>query len=197
MFATMAQTESRVRSSAEMTASRARSQPGVAPGQVPRMVTASFAAPAVWLQRNRSAGGRPVRAAACNRQRVTDRAWARQKLAFSTPDRPASGTNASARTMAACGCSQPRVSDQRRPGDAGSGPARPWGSKTMTGPRVARASRVTARLSGRVEVVTTAPGASRSMRTTSWRPFPDRGGPSTSIESSTLAQHLTPREAPS
>ena len=54
--------------------------------------------------------------------------------------------------------------------------------RTTTG---AGALIVTARLSGRVLVVTTAPGASSSAGITVCRPLPDRGGPTTSIESST------------
>jgi hypothetical protein len=42
-------------------------------------------------------------------------------------------------------------------------------------------------LSGLVDVVTTAPGASKSIGMTMCRPLPDRGGPTTSIESSTDA----------
>ena len=49
----------------------------------------------------------------------------------------------------------------------------------------------------RVEVVTTAPGASRIIGITRWRPLPDRGGPTRSIESSTEAHASTPRERPS
>jgi hypothetical protein len=46
-----------------------------------------------------------------------------------------------------------------------------------------------------VEVVTTAPGASRIALMTTWAPFPERGGPISRIESSTLAQTLA-REVP-
>ncbi len=127
---------------------------------------------------------------------VTDTAWARQKLPFSTPDLPPSATRASARIIAVWACSQPRTSDQREAGRPGAR-ARRWGSKTITGPRPARAARVTARLSGRVEVVTSAPGASRIIGMTTFMPFPDRGGPSTRTESSTDAQHPTLLAVPS
>ena len=52
-------------------------------------------------------------------------------------------------------------------------------------------------LSGRVAVVMTAPGASRIALMTTCRPLPERGGPSSRIESSTDAQTPCPRERPS
>jgi hypothetical protein len=52
-------------------------------------------------------------------------------------------------------------------------------------------------LSGRVEVVTTEPGASRIALMTRCRPLPDRGGPTMRIESSTDAQSSCPHERPS
>ncbi len=52
------------------------------------------------------------------------------------------------------------------------------------------------RLSGLVLVVITAPGASRIALMTMWTPLPDRGGPISKMESSTLAQTPLPREVP-
>ena len=97
--------------------------------------------------------------------------------------------------IAVCGDSHPRIGDQRSP--AGSPSARCWGSKIATGPMRRRARMVAVRLSGRVEVTTTAPGASRIAGITRCRPLPERGGPMTMIESSTDAHTPTPFEAPS
>jgi hypothetical protein len=55
---------------------------------------------------------------------------------------------------------------------------------------------VAARLSALVLVVMTAPGASKMAGITRLKPFPERGGPTTTIESSTDAQHATPRDRP-
>ncbi len=64
-----------------------------------------------------------------------------------------------ARRVAMSGSSQPRTGDQR---SVEGSPDIPWGSNTVTGlPREERAFMVTTRLSARVDVVTTAPGASR------------------------------------
>jgi hypothetical protein len=71
------------------------------------------------------------------------------------------------------------------------------GSNTATGPSFWRAVKVTVRLSGRVEVVTTAPGASKIALMTMWRPLPERGGPISSIESSTDAHTCRPLDRPS
>ncbi|MFG1912484.1 hypothetical protein [Kribbella sp. NPDC048928] len=60
-----------------------------------------------------------------------------------------------------------------------------------------RSSSVAARLSGRVEVVTTAPGASMIALMIWCSPFPERGGPTRMLESSTEAQQSLPRERPS
>ena len=65
---------------------------------------------------------------------------------------------------------------------------------TRNTPILRRARMVAVRLSGRVLVVTTAPGASTMNGMTTCRPLPLRGGPSNSIESSTLAQTCWPRE---
>ena len=83
-----------------------------------------------------------------------------QKLPDSVP--PAlSAHRALARIMAVCGRSQPLTGDQRRA--EGTPAANPSGSNTPTGPCAARAVIVAERLSARVAVVMTAPGASRSM----------------------------------
>ena len=128
--------------------------------------------------------------------RVAVSACWRQNVPLSTPLRLVSLTSASARMIAVCGLSQPRRSDHRRAGSRVARWARRCGSNTATGPRDARAARVIARLSGRVEVVTTAPGASRIIGITTLWPLPERGGPNSSIESSTDAQHPTPRLVP-
>lgn len=139
---------------------------------------------------------RESRAPACSMQRVTASACCRQNVPFSTPFRPESLTRASARIIAVRGLSQPRTRDHCSAGSRNGQWARPCGSNTAAGPRDVHAARVTARLSGRVEVVTTAPGASRIIGITTLWPFPERGGPSSSIESSTDAQHPTPRLVP-
>ncbi len=100
-----------------------------------------------------------------------------------------------ARIIAVCGDSQPRIGDHRIP--AGRPSARCCGSKIATGPIRRRARMVAVRLSGRVEVTTTAPGASRIAGITRCRPLPERGGPMTMIESSTDAHTLAPLETPS
>ena len=83
-----------------------------------------------------------------------------QKLPDSVP--PAlSAQSALARIMAVCGRSQPLTGDQRSA--EGTPAASPSGSNTPTGPCAARAVIVTERLSARVAVVITAPGASKSM----------------------------------
>jgi hypothetical protein len=127
------------------------------------MASASLAAGAAWDHRYRSAGPRCAKAAACNKQRTALTAWVRQKPAFSTPERDASATSVSALAIAVWGRSHPRIGDQRKEKSSPGALARPWGSNTTTSPRPARASKVTARLSGRVEVVTTAPGASKTV----------------------------------
>jgi len=74
--------------------------------------------------------------------------------------------------------------------------ARRWGSNTTTGPIASRAVSVAVRLSGRVLVVMTAPGASRMLEVTRCKPFPDFGGPTVTIESSTEQKHSRPRDVP-
>ena len=69
---------------------------------------------------------------------------------------PAPAVSAAARIMAVCARSHPRTGDQRSA--LGTPAASPSGSNTATGPTLERASSVGARLSGRVEVVITAPG---------------------------------------
>jgi len=107
-----------------------------------------------------------------------------QKLESLVPD-AAPAVNALARTIAVCGFSHPRIGDQRvadgMPG------ASLCGSKTATGPTFARACRAAVRLSGRVEVEMTAPGAFKMALMTMCTPLPERGGPSRTMESSTLA----------
>ena len=83
-----------------------------------------------------------------------------RKLPDSVPS-PASAHRALARIMAVCGRSHPRTGDQRRA--EGTPVAKPCGSNTPTGPRSARAVIVADRLSARVAVVMTAPGASSSI----------------------------------
>ena len=147
-------------------------------------MTASRACGADSDHRYRSCELFPPSAAAWSRQRTACSAADCQKLASVVP-RAAPVVSALARTRATCGDSQPRIGDHFvADGTPG---AKPWGSNTATGPRLDRAVSVAVRLSGRVEVVTTAPGASRTALITTCRPLPERGGPSNTIESSTLA----------
>lgn len=132
--------------------------------------------------------------AACSRQRTACSAEACQNVESVVPA-AVPAVSALARTMATWGSWQPRIGDQRvaegMPG------ARPCGSNTATGPLRLRSCRVTARLSGRVLVVSTAPGASRIIGIARWRPLPDRGGPRTMTESSMEEKHRMPRDVPS
>ncbi len=133
-------------------------------------------------------------AAACRSPRRAISVWPCQKAPSVTPPlvKPAPAARPAARTMAVVGSSQPRTGDQRMPSTLPS----PCGSKTATGPFARRRAAVAARLSGRVEVVTTAPGASRMALMTWCRPLPDLGGPTTISESSVDAQHSRPWEWP-
>ena len=108
---------------------------------------------------------------------------------------PGVGKTTVARIIAVCGFSQPLIGDHRIPDGRPS--ARCWGSKMAIGPILARARMVAVRLSGRVLVHTTAPGASRMAGMTRCRPLPERGGPMTMMESSTDAHTLAPFELPS
>jgi hypothetical protein len=151
---------------------------------VERIITASRAHAADRDHRNRSAGVRSPRAAACSRARTAASAEDCQKLESVVPD-AAPAVRALARIIAVCGSSHPRIGDHRvADGIPG---ASPCGSNTATGPTFARACSAAVRLSGRVEVVMTAPGASRMALMTMWMPLPERGGPSRTRESSTLA----------
>src|ERR1019366_4553366 len=123
----------------------------------------------------------PASAAACKRQRTACSAEDCQKLESVVP--PAvPAARALARTSAVCGFSHPRIGDQRvADGIPG---ASLCGSKTATGPARCRAASVAVRLSGRVLVVITAPGASRIIGITKCKPLPDLSGPRSTIESS-------------
>jgi len=190
---TMAHTESRWRGSAETIDSRAWSQDRAARGSVARIATASRAWTADRDHRYRSVGVRPPSAAACSRQRTACSEEACQKFESTVP-LAAPVVRALPRSRAVCGFSQPRIGDhraaERMPG------ARHWGSKTTTGPIASRAVSVAVRLSGRVLVVITAPGASRMLGMTRCKPFPDLGGPTMTIESSTEQKHSRPRDMP-
>ena len=84
--------------------------------------------------------------------------------------------------MATSGSSHPRTGDQR---SVDGSPDIPCGSNTVTGrPPTARACMVTTRLSARVDVVTTAPGASRMALMITYRPLPERGAPWMTMDSS-------------
>ena len=192
---TPSQIESRVRGSEWAACSRASPQPGAALDQ-PSTAMASAAEAGSRDQRYRSWAVRPSRAAACSSARRTASVWACQKSPPSTVRlMPVPAASPRARIMAVCGSSQPRTGDQRRPRETPA--ANCCGSKTATGPTACRACMVTARLSGRVLVDTTAPGASSSIGITRCSPLPERGGPTTSIESSTEAHTCRPRERPS
>ena len=154
----MAQTESRCFWSAPTIASSPWCQDCAACGWVARIITASRAWAADSDHRYRSAELRSPRAAACNRARTACSAEDCQKFESVVPD-AAPAVSALARIMAVCGFSHPRIGDHLvadgMPG------ASSCGSKTATGPVFARACSAAVRLSGRVEVVMTAPGASR------------------------------------
>src|ERR1019366_2006915 len=107
-----------------------------------------------------------------------------QKFESVVPD-AAPAVSALARITAICGFSHPRIGDHRV-ADGIPGASR-CGSKTAIGPTFARACSAAFRVAGRVEVVMTAPGASRMALMTMCTPLPERGGPSRTIESSTLA----------
>ena len=124
----------------------------------------------------------PPRAAACSRQRTACSAEACQNVESVVPSAE-DAVSARARTIATCGSSHPRTGDHRVVDVTPA--ARRWGSNTATGPTRSRALTVTARESGRVDVVNTAPGASRIIGIARWRPLPERGGPRTTTESST------------
>ena len=133
-------------------------------------------------------------AAAWRRQRTAVCAWVCQKFASVTP-LPTPAVSAAARIMAVCGRSHPRTGDQRSV--EGTPAANPCGSNTPTGrPSLARAVMVVVRLSGRVEVVMTAPGASRIEGMMTLKPLPAPGGPSSTRESRTPIQHSIPRLLP-
>ena len=108
-------------------------------------------------------------------------------------------TIAIAASLAACGNNETAPAASA---DAVSPPATEKASgkllapNTATGPIFCRARSVAVRLSGRVDVVTTAPGASKMALMTMWAPFPERGGPISRMLSSTDAQTLVPCEAP-
>ena len=104
-------------------------------------------------------------AAAWRRHRTAVMVCCFQNPEFSVPE-ALSEHRAAARSMAVWGCSQPRTGDHRS--DERMPDASPCGSKTATGPMASRVRRVAVRLSGRVEVVTTAPGAERIAGMTRW-----------------------------
>src|SRR5699024_7744228 len=188
--------ESLVLGSESIIAASESAHPMAAGGLLVRMATASAAAVGSSVHRNSSAGGRWSRAAACRSDWRAVRVLPSQKPPDSTPpaDRPVVAARPVARIIAVNGFSHPRTGDQRSP--AGMPSARCWGSKTATGPMRCRARRVAVRLSGRVLVVTTAPGASRIAGITMCRPLPERGGPMSRIESSTHAHTARPWEVP-
>ena len=176
---------------------RPNAQPPAASGLFVKIATASAAAVGSSVHRNNSDGGRWSIAAACSRACNAERVLPSQNPPPSTPpeDRPVAEARPVARIIAVKGSSHPRMGDHLSP--AGRPSARCWGSNTATGPIFCRARSVAVRLSGRVDVVTTAPGASKMALMTMWAPFPERGGPISRIESSTDAQTFVPRLAPS
>ena len=200
-WATAIQMESRVRGSELIMPSSESDQPAAAWGWLARMPTASVAAEADSDHSKRARVGSCSSAAAWSSAWSAERALPSQKPPDSTPpeESPVDDARPDARIIAVSGSSQPRIGDQRTPlpPTAGSPAVRCCGSKTATGPRSFRASMVAAMLSGRVEVVTTAPGASRMALMTRCSPLPERGGPITRIESSTDAQISRPQLRPS
>ena len=172
---TIAHTESRCRGSA-----LPRSSPGLVPrqrgvrggwsGSSPPPGVDRGQGPPVQVGRGR---GRRARRRAAGSGRPARRRPARSSRPWSRSRVPV--VNALARTIAICGSSHPRIGDHRvADGTPG---ARSCGSNTATGPARPRAVRVAVRLSGRVLVVITAPGASRIDGMTRCRPLPRAVGP--------------------
>ena len=198
---TAIQIESRVRGSELIMPSSESAQPGAAPAWLARMPTASVAADADSDHSNSARVGSCSSAAAWSRAWSAARALPSQKPPDSMPpdDSPVDEARPVARIIAVSGCSQPRMGDQRTPALRTSlMPAvRRWGRRRRPVRVLRRRPIVAAMLSGRVEVVTTAPGASRIALMTRCRPLPERGGPMTRIESSTDAQIPRPWLRPS
>ena len=184
---------SRCRGSAVTIDSSDSSHDSAARGSAARIATASRAWTADRDHRYRPVGVRPPSAAACSRQRTACSDEACQKFESTVPP-AAPDARALARNSAIWGFSHPRMGDhrveERMPG------ASRCGSKTATGPIASRARRVAVRLSGRVLVVITAPGASRIDGITRCRPLPERGGPRRTIESSTEQKQSSRRARP-
>ena len=99
---------------------------------------------------------------------------------------PVFAARASARVAARIGFSHPAIASHAMR-CANPSPSIPCGSNTPTGPRSAREVIVALRLSGLVDVVMTAPGASRIALIATCRPLPDPGGPITRMLRSTDA----------
>ena len=132
-------------------------------------------------------------AAACSNALMTFSDQPCQNEASSTPDEdPAART--CARAAATLPSRQP-VIGTTAPFPAGRRPNRRWRSP-RPGRRTARAVMVTATTSGRVEVTTTAPGASRTRLITTYTPLPAPDGPSRTTESRTLVYTSHPRACP-
>ena len=119
-----------------------------------RMVTASSApARVAGTTGTGRRARRPSRAAACSRQRRAVSVCPAQNAASETvrPTRPRRPGRGRGPARSAGSRSRAPATTRSPPGR----PARRCGSKTATGPRRRRAARVTARVSGRVEVATT------------------------------------------
>ncbi len=142
VLATMAHTESRVRWSAEMMASSARSQPGAAAGwepgcRRPPSPRPAAVAPAVQVGGGPVVEGGGVQQAADHRQRL----GAPEVPVLHSPSAGV-GDQASARIIAVCG---PFAAPGERPAQHRRHPGRPGslgGRRPSTGPTSARAARV-------------------------------------------------------
>ena len=137
----------------------------------------------------------PLRAAACRTHSRTVLACPRHTAFSPLLVMPVLAARASARVAARMGSSQPSIGSHATR-CANASPSMPCGSNTPTGPRAARARRVALMLSGFVEVVTTAPGASRIALMARCRPLPEPGGPTTRMLRSHDAHTASPAGGP-
>ena len=137
----------------------------------------------------------PLRAAACRTVSMIVLACPRHTAFSPLAVMPVFAASASARVAARMGSSQPAIASHAT-WWAKPAPSMPWGSNTPTGPIAAREVRVALMLSGLVDVVMTAPGASRIALMARCSPLPEPGGPTTRMLRSTDAHTSCPREVP-
>src|SRR5664279_1690755 len=165
----------------------------VLPSKFCRTAKPAFAAAADCVHRHRSSIPASPHAAACSNALITFSDQPCQNEASSTPDdEPAANT--CARAAATFPSRHPAIRDHRTV--SGRPSTEPSVAITPTGPTAARAAMVTARTSGRVEVTTTAPGASSTRLMTTYTPLPAPDGPSSTTESRTLVNTSTPLAVP-